>query len=69
MIAVNWKQWNSGPDESGLGQGRGMNYKALLKREESIAENCRCTTYRLLKMALKELYYNLSVFMAELLQD
>ena len=38
-----------------------MNYKALLKREESIAENCRCTTYRLLKMALKELYYNLSV--------
>jgi len=39
-----------------------MNYKTLLKREESIAENCRCTTYRLLKMALKELYYNLSVF-------
>jgi hypothetical protein len=46
MIAVNWKQWNSGPDESGLGQGRDMNYKTsrltsggqVSKREESIAE-------------------------------
>jgi hypothetical protein len=38
MIAMNWKQWNSGPDESGLGQGRDMNYKTLSKREESIAE-------------------------------
>jgi hypothetical protein len=42
-------------------QRRGMNYKTLSKREESIAQNCRCSTYRLLKMALKELYYNLSV--------
>ena len=42
-------------------QRRGMNYKTLSKREESIAENCRCSTYRLLKIALKELYYNLSV--------
>jgi hypothetical protein len=39
-----------------------MNYKTLSKREESIAENCRCSTYRLSKMALNELYYNLSVF-------
>jgi len=38
-----------------------MNYKTLSKREESIAENCRCSTYRLSKMALKGLYYNLSV--------
>ena len=45
-----------------------MNYKTLSKREESIAENCRCSTYRLLKMALKQLYYNLSVSVAELLQ-
>ncbi len=26
MIAVNWKQWNSGPDESGLGQGMNIVY-------------------------------------------
>jgi hypothetical protein len=38
---------------------RGMNYKTLSKREESIAENCRCSTYRLLKMALKENAYAL----------
>jgi len=25
-------------------------------------KNCRCSIYRLLKMALNELYYNLSVF-------
>ncbi len=38
MIVVNWKQWNSGPDESGLGQGMNMKFKLLLKREESITE-------------------------------
>ena len=27
-----------------------------------MAENCRCSISRLLKMALNELYYNLSVF-------
>ncbi len=46
-----------------------MNYKTLSKREESIAENCRCNTYHLSKMALKELYHNLSVFVAELLPE
>ena len=43
-------------------QRRDVNYKTLSKREESIAEKRGCSIVCLLKMALNELYYNLSVF-------
>jgi hypothetical protein len=45
---------NSSATKAQSHQRRDMNYKTLSKREESIAKNCRCSKYRLSKMALDE---------------
>jgi hypothetical protein len=42
-----------------------MKYKTLSKREVSPAEKLQMEHILFLRMALNELYYNLSVFVAE----